>query len=179
MKRTIDERSGGATAWIRPVDACQDLLRYAALLLRSVFWTPLALARTAFDRAAAHSSRLVRTTFADAAADHIGLPAFLRRRTFAVCLATPADAACTGPATVHSVDTAAASHPDGRKRGRTADGGGASKPQIERERGCGMDSYGRWGEGGTRPRCSGMRSRPPATDHGPDRFVSQTAALAR
>lgn len=179
MKRTIDERSGGATAWSRSVDACQDLLRYAALLLRSVFWTPLAFARTTFDRAAARSSRPVRTTSADAAADHIGPRASQRHRAFAVGPATAADVACVGPATVHSVDTAVASHPDGRKRGRTAHGGDASKPQIERERVCSMDSYGRWSEGGTRPRCSGMRSRPPATDHGPDRFVSQTAALAR
>ena len=178
MKRTIDERSGGATAWIRPVDACQDLLRYAALLLRSVFWTPLAFARTAFDSAAAHSSRPVRTTSADAAADPVGLPACQRHRTFAVGPATAADAACADPAAVHPVDTAAASHPDGRRRERTA-GGGASKPQIERERDCGMDRSRRWSEDGTWPRRSGVRSRPPATDHGPDRFVSQTAALAR
>ncbi|WP_157481161.1 MULTISPECIES: hypothetical protein [unclassified Lysobacter] len=168
MKRTIDERSGGATAWIRPVGACQDLLRYAASLLRSAFWTPLVFAFKALDRPAAYSPRPVRATFADAAADRVGMRS-IEERAFQD----------GGPRHRTLADPATASRPDARKRGRTTDGGAASKPQIERERERGMDRYGRWSRDGTWPPYSGVRSRPPAADRRPDRFASQTAALAR
>ncbi|WP_156087898.1 hypothetical protein [Lysobacter sp. Root667] len=173
MKRTIDERSGGATAWIRPVGACQDLLRYAASLLRSAFWAPLVFAFKAFDRPAAYSPRPVRTTFADAAADRVGM------RAFAVRAIEERAFQDGGPRHRTLADPATAPRPDPRKHGRTADGGAASKPQIERERERGMDRYGRWSRDGTWPPYSGLRSRPPAADRIPDRFVSQTAALAR
>jgi hypothetical protein len=172
MKRTIDERSGGATAWIRPVGACQDLLRYAASLLRSAFWTPLVFAFRAFDRPAAYSPRPVRTIFDDTAAGRLGMRAFavraIEERAFQEC----------GPSHRTLADPATASRLDARKHGRTEHGGAASKPRIEREGVCGMDSYGRWSQDGTWPRCSGVRPRPPATDHGPDRLDPQTAALA-
>ena len=189
MKRTIDKRSGVATAWIRRVDACRGLLPYAASLLLSVLWTPLAFARTAFDRIAVHSSGPVCTTFSDAAADHVGLRAFQSHRILAAGPSTAADATCVDPATVHPAKPVTASRPDGRKRRRTVDGGAASELKIERESECGMDRY-RWSQDGDRPwsaprpgwcwpRNSGMRPRPPVTDHEPDRPALQTAALAR
>lgn len=140
MKRRFDERSGGATAWIRSVDTCQGLPPRTAVL-PAVFCTPQASARTAPDTPAAYSAQPART--------------------------------------VHPLHTSAASRSDGCRRRWTVDDGAASEPKTEPERAFGMNGYGRWSRDGTRPRCSRMRSRPPATDHGTDRPDPQTAALAR
>lgn len=161
MKRTIDGRSGGATAGIEPV-AGQGPCGYAALL-PSMLRALRTFVRMVIATSVAYPSRPVCAS--TAAADIAGLRADRNLSPNAGGAAAGAD-----PADVHRARAC------GRRR--TAAQGAAPEPKIKRERESGMDRYGQWSDDGSRPRRSSLRSRPPATDHGPDRLDPLTAALA-